>query len=186
MLCKIWGVHGGDYEECRLLARYAVWLLLEPQNHKALHPKRQQSSWRLLVNNWETGLKSTHLILKTGGGGAHYMSKHGSWYHQYATAETGRSACKLTGAKVCTATISRGCRDSLSVHWAPIHPGGQRQRPSLRRHLPSLRHLQCWLQFMPYVPTGQAMEQFLPVQPGRHWHVPEEISAQNFADYQCS
>jgi hypothetical protein len=26
MLCKIWGFHGGDYEECRLLGCYAVWL----------------------------------------------------------------------------------------------------------------------------------------------------------------
>jgi hypothetical protein len=24
---KIWGFHGGDYEECRLLGCYAVWLL---------------------------------------------------------------------------------------------------------------------------------------------------------------
>jgi hypothetical protein len=27
MLCKISGFHGGDYEECRLLGCYAVWLL---------------------------------------------------------------------------------------------------------------------------------------------------------------
>jgi hypothetical protein len=27
-LCKIWGFHGGDYEECCLLGCYAVWLLL--------------------------------------------------------------------------------------------------------------------------------------------------------------
>jgi hypothetical protein len=26
-LCKIWGFHGGDYEEWRLLGCYAVWLL---------------------------------------------------------------------------------------------------------------------------------------------------------------
>jgi hypothetical protein len=26
-LCKIWGFHDGDYEEWRLLGRYAVWLL---------------------------------------------------------------------------------------------------------------------------------------------------------------
>jgi hypothetical protein len=26
-LCKIWGFHGGDYEECRLLGCYAGWLL---------------------------------------------------------------------------------------------------------------------------------------------------------------
>jgi hypothetical protein len=26
-LCKIWGFHGGDYEEWRLLRCYAVWLL---------------------------------------------------------------------------------------------------------------------------------------------------------------
>jgi hypothetical protein len=25
--CKIWGSHSGDYEECRLLECYAVWLL---------------------------------------------------------------------------------------------------------------------------------------------------------------
>jgi hypothetical protein len=24
---KIWGFHGGGYEECRLLGYYAVWLL---------------------------------------------------------------------------------------------------------------------------------------------------------------
>jgi hypothetical protein len=24
---KIWGFHGNDYEECRLLKCYAVWLL---------------------------------------------------------------------------------------------------------------------------------------------------------------
>jgi hypothetical protein len=29
-LCKIWGFHGGDYEECRLLGYYAVYLLYEP------------------------------------------------------------------------------------------------------------------------------------------------------------
>jgi hypothetical protein len=27
MLCKIWGFHGGDYEELCLLGRYAVWRL---------------------------------------------------------------------------------------------------------------------------------------------------------------
>jgi hypothetical protein len=27
MLCKIWGFHGGDYEECRRQGCYAVWLL---------------------------------------------------------------------------------------------------------------------------------------------------------------
>jgi hypothetical protein len=27
MLCKIWGFHGADYEECRLLGCYVVWLL---------------------------------------------------------------------------------------------------------------------------------------------------------------
>jgi hypothetical protein len=27
ILCKICGFHGGDYEECRLLGCYAVWLL---------------------------------------------------------------------------------------------------------------------------------------------------------------
>jgi hypothetical protein len=26
-LCKVGGYHGGDYEECRLLGCYAVWLL---------------------------------------------------------------------------------------------------------------------------------------------------------------
>jgi hypothetical protein len=26
-LCKIWGFHGGDYEEWCLLGCYAVWLL---------------------------------------------------------------------------------------------------------------------------------------------------------------
>jgi hypothetical protein len=25
LLCKIWGFHGGDYEEWRLMGRYAVW-----------------------------------------------------------------------------------------------------------------------------------------------------------------
>jgi hypothetical protein len=25
--CMIWGFHCGDYEECRLLGSYAVWLL---------------------------------------------------------------------------------------------------------------------------------------------------------------
>jgi hypothetical protein len=29
-LCQIWGFHGGDYEEWRLLGRYAVWFLKEP------------------------------------------------------------------------------------------------------------------------------------------------------------
>jgi hypothetical protein len=28
--CKIWGFHDVDYEECRLLGCYAVWLLYEP------------------------------------------------------------------------------------------------------------------------------------------------------------
>jgi hypothetical protein len=27
MACRISGLHGGDYEECRLLRCYAVWLL---------------------------------------------------------------------------------------------------------------------------------------------------------------
>jgi hypothetical protein len=26
-LSMIWGFHGGDHEECRLLGRYAMWLL---------------------------------------------------------------------------------------------------------------------------------------------------------------
>jgi hypothetical protein len=30
LCCMSWGFHGGDYEECRLLGCYAVWLLLEP------------------------------------------------------------------------------------------------------------------------------------------------------------
>jgi hypothetical protein len=29
ILCKIWGFNGGDYEECRLLWRGAVWILSE-------------------------------------------------------------------------------------------------------------------------------------------------------------
>jgi hypothetical protein len=28
--CKIWGFHGGDYEEWRLMGCYVVWLLHEP------------------------------------------------------------------------------------------------------------------------------------------------------------
>jgi hypothetical protein len=28
MLCKIWGYHGSDYEECSLLGCYAVWLYI--------------------------------------------------------------------------------------------------------------------------------------------------------------
>jgi hypothetical protein len=27
MLCKIEGFHGGDFEECRLLGSWAVWIL---------------------------------------------------------------------------------------------------------------------------------------------------------------
>jgi hypothetical protein len=30
-LCNIWGFHGGDYEECRLLGCHAVWVKLEPR-----------------------------------------------------------------------------------------------------------------------------------------------------------
>jgi hypothetical protein len=30
LLCKIWDSHGDDYEECRLLGCYTVWLSLEP------------------------------------------------------------------------------------------------------------------------------------------------------------
>jgi hypothetical protein len=30
MLCKIWGFHGFDYEECHHLGWYEVWLLKEP------------------------------------------------------------------------------------------------------------------------------------------------------------
>jgi hypothetical protein len=30
MLCKIWGFHGGEYEELCLLGCYAVWILQEP------------------------------------------------------------------------------------------------------------------------------------------------------------
>jgi hypothetical protein len=26
-ICKLWGFHGGDYEECRLIGCYALWLL---------------------------------------------------------------------------------------------------------------------------------------------------------------
>jgi hypothetical protein len=38
LLCNISGFHGGDYEECRLLGRYAVWLLYEPTFHRNLAP----------------------------------------------------------------------------------------------------------------------------------------------------
>jgi hypothetical protein len=36
--CKIWGFHGGDYEEWRLLGRYAVWLLLKSTFRRNLAP----------------------------------------------------------------------------------------------------------------------------------------------------
>jgi hypothetical protein len=42
-LCKIWGFHGGDYEEWRFLGCYAVCLLYEPTFRKNL------ASSRLLV-----------------------------------------------------------------------------------------------------------------------------------------
>jgi hypothetical protein len=38
MLCKIWGFHGGDYEKCRPLGCYAVWLLWEPTFRRNLAP----------------------------------------------------------------------------------------------------------------------------------------------------
>jgi hypothetical protein len=34
--CKIWGFHGGDYEEWRLLGCYTVWLLYEPYSMRRL------------------------------------------------------------------------------------------------------------------------------------------------------
>jgi hypothetical protein len=35
-ICKIWGFHGGNYEECCHLRCYAVWLLLEPKIRRNL------------------------------------------------------------------------------------------------------------------------------------------------------
>jgi hypothetical protein len=103
----------------------------------------------------------------------HYVQKCRAWYQQYATVkenETMDTNANELEVQSCAETR----RNSLSVHCDPIHPGGQRHKPSLRRHLPPFRHLQCWLQFIPYVPTGQALEQFLPVQPGKHWQAPEQ------------
>jgi hypothetical protein len=37
-LYKIWGFHGGDYEEWCLLGCYAVWLLYEPTFRRNLAP----------------------------------------------------------------------------------------------------------------------------------------------------
>ena len=108
----------------------------------------------------------------------HYVHKCRPWYQQYATVkENGTLDANANELEVQSSVGTR--RHSLSVHCAPIHPGGQRHRPSLRRHLPPFIHLQCWLQFMPYVPTGQAMEQFLPVQPGKHWQAPEQPHQHN-------
>jgi hypothetical protein len=50
MLCKIWCFHGGDYEECRLLGWYDVWLLWEPTFRRNLAPP--SSRWQESVN-WE-------------------------------------------------------------------------------------------------------------------------------------
>jgi hypothetical protein len=41
MLCTIWGFHGSDYEECRLLGRYAVWLLVESTFPRNVPPNRR-------------------------------------------------------------------------------------------------------------------------------------------------
>jgi hypothetical protein len=46
--CKIWGFHGGDYEECLLLGSYAVWLLQEPTFRRNLAPP--SSGWQESVN----------------------------------------------------------------------------------------------------------------------------------------
>jgi hypothetical protein len=47
MLSTIWGFHGGDYEECRLLGCYAVWLLYEPTFRRNITPP--SSGWQVLV-----------------------------------------------------------------------------------------------------------------------------------------
>jgi hypothetical protein len=47
MARKIWGFHGGDYEECRLLRCYAAWLLYEPTFRRNLAPSLQ---WQESMN----------------------------------------------------------------------------------------------------------------------------------------
>jgi hypothetical protein len=51
MLCTIWGFHGGDHEECRLLGCYAVWLLQEPTilRNARLHYQGEEN-WRVRNN----------------------------------------------------------------------------------------------------------------------------------------
>lgn len=71
--------------------------------------------------------------------------------------------------KICNNLL---CYNLLSVHCVPIQPGGHLHTPSLRRHFPPFRHLQCWLQFTPNVPVGHACEHDGPVHPGKHWHCP--------------
>jgi hypothetical protein len=43
-LCNIWGFHGSDYEKCRLLGSYTVWLLWEPTFRRNLAPP--SSRWQ--------------------------------------------------------------------------------------------------------------------------------------------
>jgi hypothetical protein len=44
MLCKIWGSHGGDYEEYRLLWCYALWLLWELTFRRKAHGVTSQKT----------------------------------------------------------------------------------------------------------------------------------------------
>jgi hypothetical protein len=65
MLCEIWGFHGGDYEECRLLGCDAVWPLYELTFRRNVSPP--SSGWQVgelgttstVTRNWSALRKST-------------------------------------------------------------------------------------------------------------------------------
>jgi hypothetical protein len=40
-IVKIWGLHGGDYEDCRLLGYYTVWLFTNRRFGGVYHPHHQ-------------------------------------------------------------------------------------------------------------------------------------------------
>jgi hypothetical protein len=51
-VCKIWGFHGGDYDDYHLLGDDAVWLLSEPTFRRIVSPPSSGCKYKQAQSEW--------------------------------------------------------------------------------------------------------------------------------------
>jgi hypothetical protein len=78
VLCKIWGFHGDDYEEYRLLGYSTVWLCFEPTFRRNVSPSSsgQVNNTRSQVSRWLRSLDGDDTFLRNVGSNQSHTVLH--------------------------------------------------------------------------------------------------------------